>query len=234
MFEDLQHQVIGPILQAEIRLRFLSGTFAGEREVLRCLGLAGKSRRVAARMGFFAALSQGKQLEVVKSRLTFDYVLKLLIEGGQDAELLRLDEPPIKFWVEAEGLRAIDHWEVMADKELLEQAVYNLIDNAEKYSHYLTTVRLFGGILGEKWFHITVENEGVGFTEEERKRAAERGFRGTAAKSYTGQGSGIGLWFVENVMRVQGGKLEIPLAKEPKKTEVRLLFPCKRKDVPPV
>jgi len=227
-FEDLQHQLKGPIQQVEIRLRELlqeSAGSANELEIKRCRGLAGKSRRVAERMGVFAELARGHTITAdLSKRLHCDTLVMLLIEACSDTELQRLNEPTIHLDVERETFRILDRVEVFADRDWLEQCVYNLLDNAVKYSNYFTTVRVFGGLTKDGSFHITVANRGIHLMPEEVDHVIERGFRGNEAKRYTGEGSGIGLWMVDHIMRAQKGKLEVRPTIEGV-TEVRLLFP---------
>ena len=44
---------------------------------------------------------------------------------------------------------------------------------------------------------------------EDRLRCLERSWRGSAARNSIGEGSGIGLWIVDNLMRSMQGRVEV-------------------------
>ena len=92
------------------------------------------------------------------------------------------------------------------DRDMLQQAVANLLDNAVKFSPGGTVVRLSvqpvgGGV------RIEVTDQGPGIPEADRARASERFFRGEAARSTPG--SGLGLSLVQAVAQLHGGALEL-------------------------
>ncbi len=90
------------------------------------------------------------------------------------------------------------------DRELIQQAVANLVDNAVKFSPSGSTVRLLGAT-GEDGVWITVADQGPGIPANARARATERFFRAEAARSTPG--SGLGLALVQAVAQLHGGSL---------------------------
>jgi signal transduction histidine kinase len=92
------------------------------------------------------------------------------------------------------------------DRELIQQAVANLLDNAVKFSPEGGVLRLSaapvpGGI------EIAVADQGPGIPAADRERATERFFRGEAARSTPG--SGLGLALVQAVAQLHGGTLRL-------------------------
>ncbi len=92
------------------------------------------------------------------------------------------------------------------DRELIQQAVANLVDNAVKFSPPGGTVRIRAELSGGATA-ITVADEGPGIPEADRGRAAERFFRGEAARSTPG--AGLGLALVQAVAQLHGGELRL-------------------------
>lgn len=99
--------------------------------------------------------------------------------------------------------------EVDADKEYLEEAVYNLVDNAVKYSkdegevEVEITSECSGG-----YSCIKVRDNGIGFSEEDKRKIFDKFERGSAIKSSRlGKvaGFGLGLNYVYQVMEAHGG-----------------------------
>jgi signal transduction histidine kinase len=92
------------------------------------------------------------------------------------------------------------------DRELIQQAVANLVDNAVKFSPAESTVRLSasatpGGL------DVAVSDQGPGIPDGDRVRAAERFFRGELARNTPG--SGLGLALVQAVAHLHGGSLQL-------------------------
>ncbi|MBV9115965.1 MAG: HAMP domain-containing protein, partial [Acetobacteraceae bacterium] len=92
------------------------------------------------------------------------------------------------------------------DRELIQQAVANLVDNAVKFSPPGSAVRLSGRAV-EGGIEIAVADQGPGIPVAERARATERFFRGAAARSTPG--SGLGLALVQAVAQLHGGRLAL-------------------------
>jgi hypothetical protein len=92
------------------------------------------------------------------------------------------------------------------DRELIQQAVANLVDNAVKFSHAGDAVRIAGSAMPAA-VEIAVADQGPGIPEADRIRATERFFRGEAARNTPG--SGLGLALVQAVAQLHGGGLRL-------------------------
>jgi signal transduction histidine kinase len=93
---------------------------------------------------------------------------------------------------------------VRGDRELIQQAVANLLDNAVKFSPPGGTIRL-AGARGPDGLRITVTDQGPGIPDEDVVRAMERFFRGETARHTPG--FGLGLTLVRAVAQLHGGTL---------------------------
>jgi len=95
---------------------------------------------------------------------------------------------------------------LVGDRDLLGQAVVNLLDNALKFTPEGGTVRLSARIEhGE--IALIVADDGPGMPEADRLRAGERFFRADAARSTPG--SGLGLSLVRAVAMLHGGHIAL-------------------------
>lgn len=118
---------------------------------------------------------------------------------------------------------------LLVEKNLVAQALSNLLENAIKYSHTGTTIYVEAidrNESGEPWRGISVINTGLPIQRDEIDRLHERGFRGSAARQKIPAGTGIGLYLADKVMRLHGG-LVFANAKG-SETRMTLLFPPER------
>jgi signal transduction histidine kinase len=107
----------------------------------------------------------------------------------RDITLTLHADPPLPAW---------------GDRELIQQAVANLLDNAVKFSPEGAEITLKAstrpGVV-----RISVGDRGPGIPEEDRNRATERFYRGETARHTPG--SGLGLALVQAVAQLHGGAL---------------------------
>ena len=95
---------------------------------------------------------------------------------------------------------------VLGDYEELKAAVWNLIDNAVKYSSGDVQVRVtLEDVDGEK-LAVRVSDRGVGISRAELKRIFGRFYRIPASVALRTKGSGLGLFIVRSVARKHGGR----------------------------
>lgn len=248
MNEDMAHQFKQPILTAHARVNEVLrsiGPGAPDRvrdSLLAARGACARAMHVTQNARLFAQLARGQTLTVEKSRMTNDDLVKMLVNTAIDLEQQhshlpapvrgvrdgrRIAPPPRRrFYVEPEGFSRIEDFSV--DRQLLEQAVTQVLDNAFKYSFADTSVLVTGGYAhGRKSerIRISVIDEGVPLDVEDLEQCKARGWQSENVRSYTQGGSGIGLWIVDHIMRAMGGDLEVRPTDAKSRTEISLIFP---------
>lgn len=92
------------------------------------------------------------------------------------------------------------------DRDMIQQAVANLLDNAVKFSPKGGVVVLRAST-GGQWLRIVVSDHGPGIPAGDRVRAVERFYRGEAARNTPG--SGLGLALAQAVAQLHGGTLQL-------------------------
>jgi signal transduction histidine kinase len=100
---------------------------------------------------------------------------------------------------------------VKADREALAQALWNLLDNAVKYSgdRPIILVEVEAG----REVAIRVRDRGFGISPSEKSRILRKFVRGSSAKACGVKGTGIGLAMVKHIVDAHDGKLLV--ASEP-------------------
>jgi len=97
---------------------------------------------------------------------------------------------------------------VKGDREALTRALWNLLDNAVKYSPQNKTV----------WTRVTCENgrvaisvsdKGLGIAPHERKKIFKKFVRAASADVAGAKGTGLGLTMVEHIVAAHGGQMHV-------------------------
>jgi two-component system sensor histidine kinase SenX3 len=94
----------------------------------------------------------------------------------------------------------------MGDPDELKAAIWNLIDNAIKYSSGQVQVRVALDEMEGQRFAVRVTDQGVGISPAELKRIFRRFYRIPAAVAMRAKGSGLGLFIVRSVAKKHGGR----------------------------
>ncbi len=103
-------------------------------------------------------------------------------------------------------LESPDQLPFFGDRELIQQAIANLLDNALKFSPPGGMVRLSAENAG-RMIVISVADRGPGIPADDRGRAMERFYRGEAARNTPG--AGLGLALVQAIAQLHAGSLSL-------------------------
>jgi two-component system sensor histidine kinase KdpD len=93
------------------------------------------------------------------------------------------------------------------DPVLVRQALWQIIDNAAKYSSSGAPIRIVGR-RDNGDVAISVSDRGAGLSFAEQARLGERFFRGRRTAATT-TGSGLGVWIAKAFLHANGGSLEV-------------------------
>src|SRR3954470_8937606 len=114
---------------------------------------------------------------------------------------------------------------VLGDADELKAAVWNLIDNAVKYSQGSPHVRVELAPAENQRVAVRVTDTGVGISPAELKRIFKRFYRIPASVAVRTKGSGLGLFIVRSVARKHGGRAFAESAGEGHGSTFTLLLP---------
>jgi two-component system sensor histidine kinase KdpD len=96
---------------------------------------------------------------------------------------------------------------VQADRQLLDLALTQLLDNALKYSRTSSAIAV-NVEAGEEFITVSVRNEGDAIAPTERHRIFDRFYRGTRVRNLV-SGSGLGLHVARKIAAAHGGSLDL-------------------------
>jgi len=113
---------------------------------------------------------------------------------------------------------------IAADAPALTNALWNLLENAVKYSPECRTVWV-SAERDQQRLLVRVRDRGLGIPPEEQKEIFRKFVRGSGAKVLGIQGTGIGLAMVEHIVKAHGG--EVRVESEPGAgSTFTMLLPC--------
>ncbi|HIW59770.1 MAG TPA: HAMP domain-containing histidine kinase [Candidatus Anaerobutyricum avicola] len=97
---------------------------------------------------------------------------------------------------------------IQGDRQQLKRILGNLINNTIKYREKpksVVTAALY--TVDEKWIRLELSDDGPGVPEEERDKIFDTFYRGDKARRNPGNGSGLGLSIVREIMKGHGGRI---------------------------
>ena len=97
---------------------------------------------------------------------------------------------------------------VQADREALARALWNLLDNAVKYSPQNKTVWAKATCENGR-VAISVSDKGLGIAPHEQKRIFKKFVRAASAEVAGAKGTGLGLTMVEHIVAAHGGQVHV-------------------------
>jgi two-component system, OmpR family, phosphate regulon sensor histidine kinase PhoR len=97
---------------------------------------------------------------------------------------------------------------IEADAEALSRALWNLLDNAVKYSPDRGPIRV-GLVRNSEQVVISVSDSGLGIPAREQQSIFGKFQRGEAARQRGIRGTGIGLAMVDQIVRAHGGRVGV-------------------------
>jgi signal transduction histidine kinase len=115
---------------------------------------------------------------------------------------------------------------VKVQSALVENAVSQLLENAAKYSPAGSTIKV-DGRCDQDWVELSVTDQGIGLTPDERQLVGQRSFRSTRHAA-PAAGSGLGLWIASTFIATNGGRLDVTSEGPGLGTTVRVRLPIAR------
>lgn len=213
----LDHELKNPLTAMRVELANLAATDDPmERRQIR-ENIQGQIMRLSQLVANLRKLTYLDSGQLDRFRVDMNNVLQQIIQSTKDhseAKNRVLQLPA------ADELAALPG--VMGDEDLLHLAIYNLIDNAMKFTQSGDTVHLRAYVeAGE--VVIEVEDSGQGIPEDEMPFIWEELFRSREARGIPG--SGLGLAMVKNIIENHDGSVDLQ-SESNRYTRVTLRLPA--------
>lgn len=118
---------------------------------------------------------------------------------------------------------------VKGDMGKIQQVIYNLIDNATKFSNNNTIITIETNIRNEKVL-ISVKDKGIGIPKDSVKKVWERFYKTDQSRGRDKKGSGLGLAIVKEIVQAHNENINV-ISTEGVGTEFIFTLPLSEKEV---
>ncbi len=127
--------------------------------------------------------------------------------------------------LEVKGFENLSHTEILADKDLIYQVVYNLVDNAIKYSGEGGFIEFTLHRIGDR-LEFGVINSGAGIPPEDLPYVFERFYKADKSRSGNKDSLGLGLYITKTIVELHDGEISVQSERD-KTTAFNVSLPIK-------
>ena len=110
--------------------------------------------------------------------------------------------------LEVKGLENAGPQNVYGDQDLLHQVIYNLVENAVKFTNQGGYIKLQISD-GIDRTSVVIENSGPGISPEELPMIFDRFYKTDKSRSRDKNGMGLGLYIVRTIIKLHGGDITV-------------------------
>ena len=125
--------------------------------------------------------------------------------------------------IQVEGFENMRPVSVTADRDLIQQVIYNLLDNAVKFTPEHGVIRVEAAQT-DHGVRVSIRNSGAGVSNEEISRIFERFYKVDKSRSFDVKGVGLGLYIVKTIINMHDGTIRAT-SKEGEYTEFSFELP---------
>ena len=97
---------------------------------------------------------------------------------------------------------------VNADADKIQQVLYNLLDNAIKFSHHDSSIKIETTEKHSKVF-VSVKDSGIGIPKEDLKLVFDRFYKSDASRGKDKKGTGLGLAIVKEIIKAHDENINV-------------------------
>ena len=134
--------------------------------------------------------------------------------------LLTFEQKIEKKNIEIRGLDDVKPFRVNADTDMIYQVIYNLFDNAVKFTNEGGDIEISLREIGD-FVQVSIKNSGEGIDKTELSRIFERFYKVDKSRSLDAKGAGLGLYIVKMMVEMHGGRI---YAKSESASEAEFIF----------
>jgi two-component system, OmpR family, phosphate regulon sensor histidine kinase PhoR len=202
---NITHELKTPIATVSVAIEALKNFNALDdpKKAKEYLEISGNElQRLGLLVDKVLKLSMFENKEIALQKAPFDLVQ--LIEDVMASMKLQFDNVQAICTLETTGSNFI----IEADKLHLTSVIYNLLDNALKYSNEYPEIKV-QVIDQAKYLELRVTDKGIGIAPEYKRKIFDQFFRVPSGNRHNTKGYGLGLSYVNHIVRSHQGFIEV-------------------------
>ena len=130
--------------------------------------------------------------------------LNLLVESAVERAKFQVEEKNGSLIIDL----LTENVEVMADETHFSNAIFNLLDNAIKYSHDAPDISLELSVINNKAV-ISVKDKGIGLSKDQQQHIFDKFYRVPTGNLHDVKGFGLGLNYVSYIVKAHNGEIKV-------------------------
>ena len=146
------------------------------------------------------ATSDRSKVKLIKEPIDLNEMLKQVAESC----LLHYDDTKYKLELNLDASKPL----ISADRTHLTNVIYNLVDNAIKYSKDKLIIKISSSAT-DKHIRFIIEDNGIGINRKYLKKVFHKFYRVPTGNVHTIKGFGLGLNYVKNIIKAHHWKIKL-------------------------
>ncbi|MFC1901878.1 sensor histidine kinase [Chloroflexota bacterium] len=222
--QNVSHQIVAPLHAMKMHIENLRyGRISNPdrvRKVLRSIySQATISVHLAKNFSLMSNLEADQTLTAQQEPLEPIRLIQLMINLADDFQP--------SSWEKNVQITVVDYLletapPVLAMKSLISQVFSNIIENAVKYSHDNTEIKISGRFNKDDTVTVIISNKGIPLVSGAQELLFTRGYRSIAAKNAYPAGTGFGLYIAKKIVEIHEGNITAYTYKDSTVFEVTL------------
>ncbi len=212
---NVSHELKTPLTSISGYAELIETGMASEKDVVRFAnGIHNSANRLLTLINDIIRLSEldGTEQEVIMEQINLYQLASTCVE------MLTMNAEKHKVSINISGTESY----IMGNKQMVEELLYNLCDNAIRYNNENGKVEV--EVYSESGNTcLTVRDTGIGIPKEHQERIFERFYRVDKSRSKLTGGTGLGLAIVKHIIARHNASLELD-SEVGKGTTIRVIF----------
>ncbi|HEX8331019.1 MAG TPA: HAMP domain-containing sensor histidine kinase [Segetibacter sp.] len=146
------------------------------------------------------SMFEKKEIELKKEWFNMEELVKEVMNSMR----LQFEKQKASVSIDTEG----DKLDIKADRLHIMSVVYNLLDNALKYSNQGCNIDI-NMFSRTQYLELQVTDNGIGISEEFKSKIFEQFFRVPSGDRHNIKGYGLGLSYVNHIVKIHQGLIEV-------------------------
>lgn len=180
----------------------LDGTIPSESQQKYLLIVSDEVKRLSRLVTTMLNLSRLDAGELNLKPLEFDFS-EMIVKT-----VLPLEQMIEKKNIQISGLDSLKKTNVFADRDLMTQVIYNLTENAIKFTNENGNIDISLNSADNK-VYFRIRNTGIGISENELPRIFDRFYKSDKSRSMDKNGTGLGLYIVKTIIDLHKGQITV-------------------------